>query len=112
MSRRIKVVRLGFVPAGIDHGVAHRPFSHNAHSGSRCVPVQLAHHARFKLLETPAIPSRSAVVRQFTSFAKTVPENFPVHFSSSNLNAGNSYPRQQRIWNVFRKLLSPINPLS
>src|SRR6266403_684651 len=74
---RIKVVRLR-LSRRIDHGGAHTTFQHKRPFRSRCVPVQLAHHARLELHRHASDPLRDWQLFDSYFFTKTVPGNFPV----------------------------------
>ena len=76
---RIKVVRLR-LPGRIDHSGAHTSFQDERPFRSGRMPVQLAHHAGFKLHRYARDSFRDRQLLDSYSFAKTVPENFSSGF--------------------------------
>jgi hypothetical protein len=99
---RTKVVRLG-LPGRIDHRRAHTTFQHKRPSRSRCVPVQLAHHAGFKLHRYASDSFRDWQLLYRCFLAKTVPKDFSLRFFQFEFERRQFFPRQQRVWNVVSK---------
>src|SRR4029077_15119544 len=99
-------------PAGLITVVRTRPFSTNAHSAAVACQCNSRITPGSSCIETPAIPFEIGNCSTVTSLPKLFPRTLPFDFSSSNLNAGNSFPDNTGSGTLFRKLLSPINPLS
>src|SRR5580765_1264086 len=99
---RIKVVRLA-LPGRIDHGGAHTTLQHKRPFRSRGVPVQLAHHAGFKLHRDARDSFRDRQLLDSYFLAKTVPENSPLRFLQFEFERRQFFPRQHRVRNIVSK---------